>query len=182
MAVESIPVPLKSRIPEFNLKDPFGKNYSEKDLFAEKGLLVIFTCNHCPYAVAIWPRLVEIADEYKSRGIETVAINSNINPDYPEDSPEKMKEYIKTWGIGFPYLVDATQQVADEFVAQCTPDLYLYNEKKELFYHGRFDKAGRDHNMATGEDIRTALDALVSGGEPPQPQHPSIGCSIKWND
>lgn len=180
MAVESVSLSPGTLMPAFQLPDPYGKIFSSNKISGPRGLLIVFTCNHCPYAKAIWPKLVEIAKEYQERGIHTIAINSNINPDYPEDHPEKMKEYIKTWNIDFPYLVDETQEVADRFDAQCTPDLYVYSSDAKLFYHGRFDEARKELEKASGRDLREALNALLAGENPPEPQYPSIGCSIKW--
>ena len=109
--VESLDIPLGTGMPPFELKDPNGKTYKGNDVYGKKGLLVAFTCNHCPYAVAVWPRLIKLARHAHELGINIVAINPNIHPDYPEDAPEKMKNKIREWGISFPYLVDETQRV-----------------------------------------------------------------------
>ncbi|RMF97479.1 MAG: thioredoxin family protein, partial [Candidatus Schekmanbacteria bacterium] len=127
--VESIDIPLGSPMPQFQLKDPYGKSYNSENIAGEKGLLVVFTCNHCPYAKAIWPRFVKLAKASKKRGINTVAINPNIHPDYPEDKPEMMIKKIEELNIDFPYLIDESQTVAKAFGAQCTPDIYLYDWK-----------------------------------------------------
>lgn len=110
--LESEKIPLGSLLPEFRLEDPEGKIYSSDQLFGSTGLLLAVTCNHCPYAQAIWPRLIRFAGEIRSLGVRTVAINPNIHPDYPDDSPQMMLSKIKEWGIPFPYLVDKTQEVA----------------------------------------------------------------------
>ncbi len=181
MAVESIDIPLGTEIPKFELKDPYGKIYKSDELFGEKGLLVIFTCNHCPYAVAVWPRVIRLAKYAKELGINTVAVNPNAsNPSYPDDSPEKMKEKIKEWGIDFPYLVDETQEVAREFKAQCTPDIYLFDKNHKLVYHGRIDDNWQDETKVQKEELKEAIEKLSRGEEIPQEQYPSIGCSIKW--
>src|SRR3989338_784241 len=119
--VESIRVSLGIRMPDFELKDPYGKAYKSGQVYGKKGLLVAFTCNHCPYAQAIWLRLIRLAKDAQKLGVDTIGINPNIHPGYPDDAPAQMKEKIKEWGIHFPYLVDDTQNVAREFQVQCTP-------------------------------------------------------------
>jgi len=181
MAVESLKLPLNTEIPHFVLKDPYGKEYSVDDLFGSKGLVVIFTCNHCPYAQAVWPRTIELYHKVKDKGINFVAINPNApNKNYPEDSVEKMKEYINLLNIPFPYLVDETQEVAKKFKAQCTPDIYLYNEQRKLVYHGRFDDNWKDPSQVKSKDLEKAIFNLLEGKEIDPNQWPSIGCSIKW--
>ncbi len=181
MAAESVKVPLNTEIPYFKLKDPFGREYSVDELFGSKGLVVIFTCNHCPYAQAIWPRSIELYHKVKDKGINFVAINPNAaNPNYPEDSVEKMKEYIEKLKIPFPYLVDETQEVAKKFNAQCTPDIYLYDSNKKLYYHGRFDDNWKDKDAVKSKDLEREIMHLLEGKEPCQEWYPSIGCSIKW--
>lgn len=181
MAVESYIIPIGTKTPDFKLKDPFDKEFSSQELMGEKGLLIVFICNHCPYAKAIWPRLLKLAREIKSKGINTVAINPNAkNPDYPEDSVEEMKKKIKEWNIFIPYLVDETQEIAKIYKAQCTPDIYLVDKNMRLFYHGRFDDNWKDENLVTREELKEACYKLINDEEPPDIQKPSIGCSIKW--
>ena len=178
--VESIDIPLKTKIPSFHLPDPNGKKISSDDLFGAKGLLVAFTCNHCPYAIAIWPRLIKLASDIKNLEINTVGINPNIHPDYPEDAPEKMLEKMVKLGIEFPYLVDETQQIAKAFKAQCTPDIYLFNKEHKLVYHGRIDNNWQDESKVTKEELKEAIVNLVNNKPISQKQYPSMGCSIKW--
>jgi peroxiredoxin len=178
--IESIDIPLGTGMPSFTLKDPFGKNYSSDGLIGTKGLLVVFTCNHCPYAKAVWPRLIRIAHDARNLGIPAVAINPNIHPNYPDDRPECMIQKIKEWGITFPYLVDDTQETAKAFMAQCTPDIYLMNHERILIYHGRIDDNWQDEGKVTRKDLQNAINALADGKEIPSPQYPSMGCSIKW--
>lgn len=178
----STDIPLGTKMPYFELKDPFGKTYKSDELFGEKGLLVVFTCNHCPYAIAVWPRLIKLAEYAKTLGINTVAINPNIHPNYPDDAPEKMIEKIKEWGISFPYLVDETQNTARAFKAQCTPDIYLFDNEKKLVYHGRIDDNWQDETKVTKRELKEAIENLAQG-KPINPlQYPSMGCSIKWRD
>lgn len=180
MAIESIDIPLSTPMPKFELKDPFGKQYQGEVLYGSKGLLVIFSCNHCPYAKAVWPRTIRVAEFAKGVGINTVAINPNLHPDYPDDAPEVMKEKIKEWGITFPYLVDETQNVAASFKAQCTPDIYLFDKSKKLVYHGRVDDNWQEEKSVKAEELKKAVKNLAEGKPIDTKQYPSLGCSIKW--
>ena len=180
--LESIKIPLGTKMPEVKVKDPQGKPYDGSTMYGDKGLLIAFTCNHCPYAIAVWPRLIRLAKYAKKLGINTLAINPNINPKYPDDAPPKMIEKIKEWGIDFPYLVDESQTVADAFKAQCTPDIYLFNKKQELIYHGRIDDNWQDESKVTRQELKEAIDCLAGGKPLPADQKPSMGCSIKWRD
>ncbi len=178
--VESISIPLGTKMPGFKLKDPNGNLFEGVKLYGKKGLLVAFTCNHCPYAIAVWPRLIKLADHAKSLGVNTVGINPNIHPEYPEDAPPRMKEKIKEWGISFPYLVDETQNIARTFQAQCTPDLYLFDASQKLVYHGRFDDNWKEESQVKTQELKVAIENLANEKPIPVKQHPSMGCSIKW--
>ncbi|MDQ6961554.1 MAG: thioredoxin family protein [Mariprofundaceae bacterium] len=180
--VGSIHVELKSTLPIFTLSDTSGITYDSKDLSGDKGLLVIVTCNHCPYAIAVWPRLVRLAKAFRAKGINSIAINPNIHPDFPQDSPSAMLEKIEEWGIDFPYLVDDTQEVAQALDAQCTPDIYLYDAEGQLYYHGRIDDYWKDESKVTQKELEPAMDALIAAQPAPKKQYPTVGCSIKWND
>ena len=147
---------------------------------SSKGFIVVFTCNHCPYAIAVWPRVVRLANYAKGMRVGTVAINPNINPDFPDDAPPKMIEKIKELKIEFPYLVDENQGTAKVFRAQCTPDIYLFNKNKELVYHGRIDDNWKDEDAVTREELKEALNNMVAGIPIDPKQKPSMGCSIKW--
>ena len=180
--VESVHIASGTHMPDFELKDPNGNTYQSGILYGLKGLLVAFTCNHCPYAQAIWPRLIRLADYAKKLGINTVGINPNIHPDYPEDAPEYMKEKIKEWKINFPYLVDETQEAARAFQAQCTPDLYLFDSGRKLVYHGRMDDHWKEERKVKREELKEAIEHLAAGKPIPPKQYPSMGCSIKWRE
>jgi len=176
-------IPLGTKMPDFELKDPEGTVYKGEGQYGDakhRGLLVAFTCNHCPYAMAVWPRLIRLANYAKGMRINAVAINPNIHPDFPEDSPGEMKKKIKEWGIDFPYLIDETQQVAKAFKAQCTPDIYLFNKNHELIYHGRIDDNWQDESKITKEELKEALNNHAAGLSLSKDQKPSMGCSIKW--
>lgn len=179
--LESIMIPLGTTMPDFDLNDPFGKSYNGRKSCGEKGLMLAFLCNHCPYALAVWPRFIRLAQYAQSLRINTVAINPNIHPDYPQDTPEKMIAKIKEWGIPFPYLVDETQAVARSFKAQCTPDIFLFNKERKLVYHGRIDDNWQDESKVTREELREALTNLITGEPSVSRQKPSMGCSIKWH-
>jgi peroxiredoxin len=178
--LESIDIPLGTVMPPFELPDPDGTLHRSDELFGPKGLLVIFTCNHCPYAKAVWPRTIKLAGLAKELGIDTVAINPNIHPSYPEDAPEIMKRRIDEWGIPFPYLVDEAQTIAQAFQAQCTPDVYLLNAQRQLVYHGRVDDNWQDETKVTRHELKDAVINLAAGQPIATEQHPSMGCSIKW--
>ncbi len=167
--------------PDFDLADPAGNRYSLDSFKDAKALLVIFMCNHCPYVIHIRDEFAKFANEYLTKGLTIVAINSNDYSNYPDDSPEKMAEAIKTVGYKFPYLVDETQEVAQAYHAACTPDLYLFDGDLKLVYRGQFDdsRPGKDIPV-TGNDMRAATDALLAGKAVPNGQKPSMGCNIKW--
>ena len=178
--LESITIPLGTKMPSFELKDPKGKIYKSDEQYGERGLLLVFTCNHCPYAIAVWPRVVRLAAYARNMKINTVAINPNIHPNYPDDAPDKMIGKIKELGITFPYLVDETQETAKAFKAQCTPDIYLFDKKRALVYHGRIDDNWQDESKVTREELKEALNNLATGQPISPMQKPSMGCSIKW--
>ena len=182
MAVESTIIPLSTKMPKFILRDPDGVIQVSDYIIGKNGVLIIFTCNHCPYAKAIWPRVIKLSQMAIENGINTIAINPNINPNYPEDAPEVMKLRIKEWGIPFPYLIDETQKVARVFDAQCTPDIYLFNADQELVYHGRVDDNWQDESKVTKQELKDAITNLVAGKPVDEKQIHSIGCSIKWRE
>ncbi len=178
--LESVKVPLGTLMPSFALRDPSGKEFRGDDLFGDRGLLVIFTCNHCPYANAVWPRLARLGVYAAGMRLGVVAINPNINPDFPDDAPGKMAGKARELGLTFPYLADETQSVAKAFKAQCTPDIYLYNKNKELVYHGRIDDNWKDEDAVTREELKEAMNNLAAGIPVDKKQMPAMGCSIKW--
>ena len=182
MAIESTEIPIGITLPAFQLPDPNGTMQSSDGLLGPMGLLVIFTCNHCPYARAVWPRTITLATHAKKLGIHTVGINPNIHPNYPEDAPEVMKEKIVEWRIDFPYLIDESQNVARDYKAQCTPDIYLFDKNKKLVYHGRVDDNWQDESKVTKHELKDAIDNLANGKVMSGKQFPSIGCSIKWRE
>jgi peroxiredoxin len=174
-------LPLGTKAPYFRLPDPSGKWVSSDDFKGAPALLVAFICNHCPYVKHIRSRFAGIAIEYQARGVAVVAINSNDVQNYPEDSPERMAEEIRTVGYRFPYLYDESQDVALAYQAACTPDFYLFDKERRLAYRGQFDGSRPQNGVpVTGADLRAALDAVLAGKPVPADQKPSLGCNIKW--
>ncbi|TVQ01669.1 MAG: thioredoxin family protein [Balneolaceae bacterium] len=181
-AVESTMLELGIEAPYFSLQDVLtGKTVTLEDYKDKKGLLVMFICNHCPYVKMIKQELVKYASEYMPRGLAIVAISSNDIENYPDDSPEKMKEDAELYGYPFPYLFDETQEVAKAYKAACTPDIYLFDEELKLYYRGQFDDSRPKNEIkASGRDLRKATESMLAGEPAPEKQIPSIGCNIKW--
>lgn len=168
--------------PDFLLKNTEEKTISPKNFQEKKGLLVVFTCNHCPYAKAAWPLLVDLHSKF-SQDLGFVGVNSNDDQTYPEDSFEGMKEKKVEWEIPFDYVYDPTQETAQAYKAQCTPDPYLFKNEDgawKLFYHGRINDNWQDPDGVTEKNLEDAMGDLLAGKESPKDQKPSMGCSIKW--
>ena len=168
------------KAPDFNLSDPDGVSYSLKSTMGEKGLLVAFICNHCPYVLAVIERLVDDAKTLQQEGFGVVAIMSNDYRHVPADSPEHMKLFAKKHGFIFPYLVDEDQSVGQAYGAVCTPDFFGFNNKAELQYRGRLDDAGMKDASHRTPELLNAMRQIDNTGNGPQHQTPSMGCSIKW--
>ena len=168
---------------DFSLPGVDGKVWTLDDCRGEKGLLVMFICNHCPYVKAIRDRIVRDARELQGYGVNSVAIMSNDPADYPEDSFENMKKIAEEFNFPFPYLLDETQEVAKAYGAVCTPDFFGYNGKLELQYRGRLDASRKEAAPAdVRRDLFEAMVQVARTGMGPQDQIPSMGCSIKWRD
>ena len=168
---------------DFALPGVDGKIWTLEECRGEKGLLVMFICNHCPYVKAIRKRLVRDTRELLDYGIKSVAIMSNDPTEYPEDSFENMKKVAEEFDFPFPYLLDETQEVAKAYGAVCTPDFFGYNADLELQYRGRFDES-RKETAPEGvrRDLFEAMKQVALTGKGPEEQIPSIGCSIKWRE
>lgn len=168
---------------DFKLTGVDGKEWSLNDCVGDKGLLVMFICNHCPYVKAIQTRLVEDMLKLKDIGINSVAIMSNDPSDYPEDSFENMQQAAKEFNYPFPYLFDETQEIAKTYGAICTPDFFGYNKSLELQYRGRLDDSGKNPPSANSKrELVEAMSEVAKTGNGPKQQTPSIGCSIKWKN
>jgi peroxiredoxin len=181
-AVESTMLELGIEAPQFSLPDVLtGKTVTLDDYKGNRGLLVMFICNHCPYVKLIKQELVKYASEYMPRGLAIVAISANDIENYPDDSPAKMKEDAELYGYPFPYLFDETQEAAKAYKAACTPDIYLFDEEFKLYYRGQFDDSRPKNDIkASGRDLRKATESMLAGEPAPEKQIPAIGCNIKW--
>ena len=176
-------LPLGTEAPAFSLSDVDGNTVSAEDFRGKRGLLVIFMCNHCPYVKHVAPELAKLASDYAAKDIGVVGISSNDVEKYPDDSAEKMKEEAAAQGYTFPYVLDATQEVAKAYKAACTPDFYLFDAELKLVYRGQLDDSRpKEGSVPDGKDLRAALDALLAGSAIPETQKPSIGCNIKWKE
>lgn len=172
------PFDLPAANPEVDEKEK--PNRSLEDFADAEALVVVFTCNHCPYAKHVEGPMIRIAREYANRGVAFVAISSNDPRQYPDDSFESMAERARAKDYPFPYLFDETQEVAKAYGAVCTPDVFVFGSDNRLAYTGRFDDSSPGRGTATGDDLETALNQLLESGEVTIPQHPSMGCNIKW--
>lgn len=168
---------------DFSLLGVDGRRYSLSDVRGERGTLVIFMCNHCPYVQAVLDRIIRDAVELAPQGVRTVAINANDPIAYPEDSFDGMVELARRHQLPFPYLFDETQEVAEAYGAVCTPDFYGFNAKMELQYRGRLDASRKEPASADApRELFDAMRLIAYCGEGPGEQHPSMGCSIKWRE
>ena len=178
LGVEAPPFDLPAANPQV---DDIDRATRRLDDYADAGaLVVVFTCNHCPYAVHVEETLLEVARAYQERGVPFVAINANDAEHYPDDSFENMARRAQQKGYPFPYLYDASQDVARVYGAECTPDFFVYDRARRLVYRGRFDETRPGQGQPTGHDLRQALDQLLDTGEVTMEQYPSIGCNVKW--
>lgn len=182
MAIQSTMLELGTTAPPFSLPDVVsGATVSLGDVAADRPLLVMFICRHCPFVVHVREELVRLGHDYGPRGVGIVAIGSNDADEYPDDRPESLREMAETAGFTFPLCYDATQDVARAYRAACTPDFFLFDRSRRLVYRGQLDDSrpgtGRP---VTGRDLRVALDAVLAGGSVSADQRPSVGCGIKW--
>jgi thiol-disulfide isomerase/thioredoxin len=183
---ESTMVDLGTVAPPFELLDVLSGQAVGRDDAAQnmRGLLVMFVCPHCPYVKHVEVELGRLGSDY-SGSIGIVAIMSNDVAEYPQDGPDAMRDQAQRNGWKFPYLLDESQEVAREYQAACTPDFFLFDAQLKLAYRGQLDdsrpaREGADVKPVTGNDLRTALDAVVRGQAPAVEQRTSLGCNIKW--
>lgn len=182
MSVTSTMAKLGKKASDFSLPNVVtGETMSLSD-FSDKGaLLVMFICNHCPYAKHVQAEIANLARDYKDKDIAIVAISSNDIQMYSDDSPANLKTQSDAQGFSFPYLYDETQSVAKAYMAACTPDFFLFDKMRKLVYRGQLDDSRPGNNIPlTGKDLRAAIEATLSGGAVSENQKPSSGCNIKW--
>jgi thiol-disulfide isomerase/thioredoxin len=175
-------IPLGTIAPDFELLDTIsGTNLRFDDVKGSDGTVVMFICNHCPFVIHINKTIVHLAQKFQAQGINFVAISANDAVNFPQDSAEKMTHHAQQNDYCFPYLYDETQTVAKAYEATCTPDIFVFDGDKKLFYHGQIDAArpGND-TPVTGNDLSTALECLLQKKSAPTHQTQSIGCNIKW--
>jgi len=170
---------LGSPAPDFDLPGVDNRRYSLASFGGKPVLVVIFSCNHCPYVKDYETRMVSIQRDYAAMGVQLVAINSNDDKAYPEDSFTEMVTRAKERGFNFPYLRDETQKVVEAYGGICTPHVFAFDNRRILRYRGRIDDS-RDKSKVTSHDLRNALDDMLSGREVRVPDTKPFGCSIKW--
>jgi len=171
---------LGSPAPDFDLMGVDGERYSLSSFGKKHVLVIMFICNHCPYVQAIEDRFIALQRTFESEPVQLIGICSNDPTDYPDDSPESLKKQWQQKEYRFPYLIDDSQETAKAFGAVCTPDIFVYNEKRQLAYHGQLDDNWQHPEKVTREDLKIAIEALLSGKALASSQVPSMGCSIKW--
>jgi peroxiredoxin len=168
------------RILDFDLPGVDGKNYSQADFSDAKAVILFFSCNHCPYVQAWEDRLISIQADYADQGIRLVAVNSNSALSHPADSFEKMVERHRMKGMNFPYLRDEKQEVAINYGAQRTPEIFLFDGEGLFRYHGAPDDNCYEPENVKRHYLRDAIDAVLAGKEPEPAFTPPMGCTIKW--
>ena len=173
---------LGTKIPYFNLVNTIDNSFHDvNSIEGEKGTLIVFICNHCPYVIHIIDKMIEISKDYNKKGIKSIFISSNNIETHPQDSPIEMKKYAAEKDLSIPYLYDESQETALKFKAACTPDFYLFDSNQKLVYRGRFDDARPGNEKPiTGSELRIALENLLNDKPPVENQMPSLGCNIKW--
>lgn len=173
-------LPLGTKMPAFELPDTVtGRNISSKEFEGKAGLLVMFICAHCPYVIHLQDQLAKLGRDYAGNNLGILAISANDAENYPADAPDRLKAMALKLGFNFPFCHDQTQETAREFTAACTPDFFLFDSNQALVYRGQFDDSRPGKTPPTGEDLRKAIDSLLSGAPVDPDQKPSVGCNIK---
>ena len=172
---------LGTQAPDFSLLEPLTNCVRSLLEFENQPVLIVFSCNHCPYVLHIIQSFCEVAAHYQEKGLQTIWINANDVENFSNDSPEKMIQLSNDYSFSFPYLYDETQQVAKSYQAACTPDLFLFDASHKLVYRGQYDNSrpGNEEPI-TGHDLKQAINALFSGNTISVDQTPSLGCNVKW--
>jgi thiol-disulfide isomerase/thioredoxin len=179
---ESNMLPLGFVAPDFSLLEPLtGQMLSRNEALNGQINVVAFWCNHCPYVLHIEDHVLATAAHYQPLGVQFVFISANDAANYPDDAPDKIAARAAEKYTRFPYLYDESQETARAYEAACTPDFYVFDQHHQLVYCGRYDAARPKNDLPiTGSDLKTAIDALLSGHLPAPFQYPSGGCNIKW--
>ena len=172
---------LGTRAPDFDLPDPLSGGSVSLSDYRDMPLLIVFSCNHCPYVLHLLKSFTAYAREVQKSGLSVVMINANDIDNYPADSPQKMIDLAKEYELDFPYLYDESQQAAMAYRAACTPDFFLFDSQHRLVYRGQYDasRPGNDEEI-TGVDLKSACQALLEDKPISSHQLPSMGCNIKW--
>ncbi|MEM7757895.1 MAG: thioredoxin family protein [Cyanobacteria bacterium P01_A01_bin.40] len=175
-------LPLGTAAPEFELPDVVSNNIISLKTFADsKALLIMFICQHCPFVKHLQDELAKIGQDYQALPLGMVAISSNDVGNYPQDSPEKLKQMAEELGFNFPVCYDESQEVSKSYTAACTPDFFLFDNSRKLAYRGQLDDSRPSNGVpVTGTDLRQAIDAVLQDRAIDFEQKPSIGCNIKW--
>lgn len=167
-------------LQHFELKNIDGNIVSTYHMADKSALLVVVTCNHCPYAQAYWPRLIHLAKQYEEDNLGVLAINGNDISIQPADSFDEMKRLTKQFGVTFPYLRDESQEIMKQLGATKTPEVFLFNARRELVYKGAIDDAWDNEAAVMRVYLEDAIEFALDGLEIDYPEIPAVGCSIKW--
>jgi peroxiredoxin len=165
---------------KFELKGVDGKMYTNYSFADRTALLIVISCNHCPYARAYWKRLIKMSNQFEDDNLGIIVINPNDASQYPEDSFENMVKLSQNLNFPFPYLYDETQEIANQLGAQRTPEAFLFNSKRKLVYKGAIDDSWENEHHVTRVYLEDAIEYTLDGMEPDFPEIPAVGCSVKW--
>ncbi|MBV6622983.1 MAG: thioredoxin family protein [Rivularia sp. (in: Bacteria)] len=173
---------LGTKAPDFKLPDVVSQKTISLATFTDKkALLVMFICRHCPFVKHVQQELAQLGKDYLQNGLGIVAISANDVKNYPDDAPDLLKEMAAELDFKFPLCYDETQEIAKKYTAACTPDFFLFDGEQKLFYRGQLDDSRPSNGKpVTGEDLRSAIDAVLASKAFTEEQKPSIGCNIKW--
>jgi peroxiredoxin len=176
----SSPAEIGKTCPDFRLKGVDGQLYELSQFNSSTVLAIAFICGHCPYVLAIEDRLLAVSKKWPVKKVQWVGICSNDSTEHPEDRPEQLKIRSELKNYSFPYLIDDQQIVAKKMGAICTPDFFVFDDQRRLYYRGRLDDSWRDPQKVRRLELVHAIESALSGERPPKEQTPSMGCSIKW--
>ena len=168
------------KLPEFSLVATNGRECNPYEFEESKIIVVMFTCNHCPYVKAYEQRLIDLQKDFADKAVSFIAINANDEVNYPEDSFENMVKRAKEKGYNFPYLRDKTQEVVKAFGASYTPEVFVFDQNRILQYHGCVDDNWKEPDKVTKQNLREAIEAILAGEKVERPDTQAIGCTVKW--